>query len=513
MRNIREILRLHHENGLSSRKIALTCNCSYVTVLTILEKASAARLSWPLPKELDDRELEEKIYPGTASQIKSQRPLPKMEYLHTELSRPGVTLQLLWQEYKLDHPAGLMYSHFCEHYRQWAKTCDLSMRQIHKAGEKMFVDWAGATMRVVDRQTGEIQEAYLFAGVLGASGYTYIEACLTMDMPNWIGAHTRAFRYFGGVPQVIVPDNLRTGVNKSCRYEPEINATYQEMANHYHVAVIPARLRKPKDKPKAEGSVLLAERWIVAALRNQVFFSITELNSVIQDKLEELNNKSFQKLSGSRRSLFETVDKPALKPLPLEPYVFAVWKKAKVHIDYHVTFEENYYSVPHQLVGEYVDLRISTTTIEVLHNNKRVAIHPRSYGKRQQITIAEHRPANHRFYAEWTPDRMVKWARETGPHTALFIQAMLDARSHPEQAFRACLGILRLGKSYPAERMEKTAQRALSFQAISYKSFKTILEKGFDQLKTTKTKNPPVIQHENIRGAAYYSSTTEVSPC
>jgi transposase len=513
MRNIREILRLSYENGLSSRKIALTCNCSYVTVLHILEKAADTGLPWPLPEDMDDQELEEKMYPGTGVQTESQRPLPKMEYLHTELSRPGVTLQLLWQEYKREHPDGLMYSHFCEHYRQWAKTCDLSMRQIHKAGEKMFVDWAGATMRVVGKETGEVQEAYLFVGVLGASGYTFIEGCLTMDMPNWIGAHCRAFRYFGGVPQVIVPDNLRTGVNKVCRYEPEINATYQEMANHYHVAVIPARPRKPKDKPKAEGSVLIAERWIVAALRNQIFFSITELNTAIQEKMEELNNKPFQKLSGSRRILFETVDKPALKPLPLEPYVFAFWKKVKVNLDYHVAFEDNYYSIPYQLVGEYVDLRISATTIEILHNNKRVASHLRNYGKRQQITIPEHRPANHRFYAEWSPERLVKWAQEIGPHTALFIQAMIDGRNHPEQAFHACLGILRLGKCYPAERMEKAALRALSFQAVSYKSFKTILEKGLDQLRPNETASTPIVSHNNIRGAAYYSSSAEVPPC
>ena len=513
MRNIREILRLHFECSLSSRNIAAGCKCSYGTVLNILEKANTSGINWPLPAELSDKELEDKLYPGITIHPKSQRPLPNMEYLHKELSRKGVTLMLLWQEYKLGYPDGLMYSQFCEYYRQWAKKCDLSMRQVHKAGEKMFVDWAGTTMKVVGGETGEIKEASLFIAVLGSSGYTYVEGCLSQNIQSWIGAHSRAFGYFGGVPEIVVPDNLRTGVNKACRYEPEINATYQEMAHHYGTAVVPARARKPKDKSKAEGSVLLTERWIVAALRNQTFFSLGELNAAIRDKLEELNHKSFQKMAGSRRTLFETIDKPALKPLPIDHYEFAFWKKAKVNIDYHIEFEGNYYSIPYQLVGEYVELRISSSTLEVIHNHCRIASHRRTYGTRQHVTIPEHRPANHRFYAEWTPQRLVKWAQDIGDNTACFVEALLNARRHPEQAFRSCLGIMRLGRSYPAERMERTAIRALTFGAISYKSFKAILEKGLDQVNPHEKAVIPTVTHDNIRGAAYFASQEVRPPC
>lgn len=504
MRNIREILRMKWDAKLSARQIAKSCNISHNTVTKIIRQAEAAGITWPLPDNLDEVALQSLLYPANSKQ-QGNRPEPDMNHIHRELKRKGVTLTLLWQEYIAQHPDGLRYSQFCDRYHQWREKQGISMHQIHKAGEKMFVDWAGQTFPIVDPKTGAVRDAYLFVAALGASDYTYAEAFSSQDLPHWIAAHCHAFAFFDGVPEIIVPDNLKTGVTKPCYYEPDINPTYQEMAVHYGTVIIPARVRKPKDKAKVENAVQVAERWILAALRNYTFFSLGEFNAAIAVKLNELNNKPFQKMEGSRKILFETIDKPALKPLPEQPYEFALWKKARVNIDYHIEFESNYYSVPYQLIRQEVELRITANVIEVFFKGKRVASHTRSYGKRQYRTDVNHLPPAHQKYLEWTPSRLIQWAGTIGVHTAKLVREMLNRKVHPEQAYRSCLGVLRLAKSYPPERIEAAAKRALFCHTLSYKSLKSILENNLDQAELPEALPEKSINHENIRGAAYYN--------
>ncbi|MGE5506863.1 MAG: IS21 family transposase, partial [Chitinophagales bacterium] len=386
MRTIKEALRLHHELGLTMRQVAASLHVAPSTASEVFRRAEAAGLGWPLPDDLDEAELERLLYSGNQGRPRT-RPEPDWAYVRQELSKKGVTLELLWMEYKQDHPTGYQYSQFCEHYRRWQKTVDVVLRQNYRAGEKMLVDYAGKTIPIIDRGTGEIHEALLFVSVLGASNYTYAEAHWNQDLASWIGGHCRSFAYFGGVAEYVVPDNPKTAVKRSCWYEPELNRTYQEMAAHYGTAIIPARPRKPRDKAKVEVAVQIAERWIIARLRHQTFHSLDELNRAIQPLLEELNGRPFKKLDGSRQKLFESLEKPALGPLPAEPYEFAQWKKAKVSIDYHIDVDRNFYSVPYQLVGEHVDVRVSFRTVEVYHKGRRVASHVRiPLGKGQYRT-------------------------------------------------------------------------------------------------------------------------------
>lgn len=513
MRQIKEILRLKWEKGLGLRQIARSLSISHSTVLDMLHRAEAAKLSWPLPETLDDASLEAKLYPGNSEPAR-RRPEPDMESIHRELSRKGVTLQLLWQEYKQDRPDGYQYSQFCERYRQWSGKLDVVLRQTYRAGERMFVDYAGPTVPVVDRRTGQTREAQIFVAVLAASNYTYAEATWSQELASWIGSHCRAFEYFGGVTEILVPDNLKAGVSQACRYEPDINSTYQEMAAHYGTAVIPARPRKPRDKAKVESAVQVVERWILATFRNRTFFSLDELNSAISEELEKLNQQPFQKLEGTRRSLYESLDKPALQHLPSKRYEFAEWKKAKVNIDYHVEVDHNYYSVPYQLVHQYVEVRLTAMAVEILHGGKRVASHPRSFGKGVYSTSDQHRPASHQKHLEWTPSRIICWAQSVGPQTARLVKEILETRRHPEQGYRSCLGIMRMGKRYSPQRLEAAAARALTIRAISYRSVKSILEHGLDR---TPVETPPTAPatpgHENVRGADYYASEGGHTPC
>ena len=511
MRKIKEILRLRWDLGLGVRQIARSLSISHSTVSDLLQRAEAAGISWPLPAELDESVLEQKLYPGNSGRRRT-RPEPDWNWVYRELKHKGVTLQLLWLEYKREHPDGYQYSQFCERYRQWCGKLDVVLRQTYRAGEKVFVDFAGLTVPVVDPKTGEIRQAQVFVAVLGASNYTYAEATWSQDLPSWIGAHCRAFEFFGGVPAIIVPDNPKAGVSRACRYEPDINPTYQEMAVHYGAVVIPARPRKPRDKSKVEAAVQNVERWVLAPLRNRTFYSLAELNEAIRERLELLNNKPFQKLEGTRRSLFEALDKPALKPLPPERYQFAQWKKARVNIDYHVQVDHSYYSVPYQLVGEEVDVRITSTTVEILHKGRRVASHLRSPEKGHYVTDPKHRPASHQKHLEWTPSRIIRWAETVGPSTAELVTAILASKPHPEQGYRSCLGIIRLGKRYSTERLEAAAERALAYGAKSYRSVKSILEKGLDQRAAEVPPEVPTINHVNVRGAAYYAQR-EVPSC
>jgi len=435
-----------------------------------------------------------------------------MEYLFRESKKKGVTLQLLWYEYKQGNPDGYQYSQFCHLYRQQIKKLDVTLRQQHRAGDKLFLDYAGQTVPIIDRRTGEIHKAQIFIAILGASNYTFAEATLSQDLPSWIRSHVHAFEFFGGVPHILVPDNLKAGVTNPCRYEPDINPTYQDLAEHYGTTVIPARPGKPRDKAKVESAVLVAERWILAALRNHTFFSLAELNKAIREKLSELNNRRFQKLNTTRKLLYETIDKPALKPLPAHPYEYAQWKKTRVNIDYHVEVDRHYYSVPYQLVREQVDVRLTATTMEVLFKNRRVAAHKRSYVPGGFATLAEHMPKSHQRYLQWTPSRIIKWAGETGPNTQKLVTKILENRPHPEQGFRSALGIVRLGKHYTPERVEKASIRALTIGACSYKSVKSILKNGLDRqpllFQHPEEDQPPT--HRNIRGRHYYHGRKEV---
>src|SRR5215475_13369024 len=380
------------------------------------------------------------------------------------------------------------------------------MRQSHRAGETLFVDYAGQTMPVVDARTGEVHEAAIFIAVLGASNYTFAEATWSQSLPDWIGSHVRAFAALGGVPQVVVPDNLKAAVSRAHRYEPTLSRTYADLAQHYGVAIVPARAARPRDKAKVEVGVQVVERWILARLRHHTFFALPALNAAITDLLVALNQRPFKKLPGSRQSLFESLDRPALRPLPAQPYEYAEWKLVRVNIDYHVEVDGHYYSVPYTLVRQQLDVRLSAAVVELFAKGKRVASHRRSSQKGRHSTVAAHMPRAHQQYAEWTPQRLIHWAATSGPATAQVVEAILASRPHPQQGFRSCLGIMRLGKSYSAERLEAACRRALTLGACSYKSIESILKKGLDRQPVPQPPasmaSPP---HLNIRGPQYYT--------
>ena len=507
MRKIREILRLSWAHGLSQRKVSRSISVSQSTVAECLLRAKAVGLSWPLDPALDDAALEVKLYPPVSSLSKA-RALPVWGYVHRELRRKGVTLMLLWQEYKQDHPDdGYHYSQFCEHYGRYKSQLDVVMRQEHRAGEKMFIDFSGDGIPITDPHTGVVWEAELLIAVLGASNYTFAEAFPSQKLPCWIEGHIHAYEYFEGVAKATVPDNTKTAVTHSCYYEPDLNTTYWDLARHYGTAILPARPRKPRDKAKVEGAVLIAQRWILAALRNHTFFRLEQANEAIAEKLEEYNRRRFQKLDTTRKELFETLDKPALLPLPGRRYEYADWSTPKVNIDYHVVVDQHYYSVPYQLVHQYLDARFTLTCVELLHKGRRVASHVRSFEKWKYTTLKEHMPKSHQRYLEWTPTRILEWAKKSGPKTAELAQEILNRRAYPEQGYRSCLGLLRLGKAYGKDRLEAACERALGLGAYSYKSVKSILSTGLDRQPLPQAKgagNRVPLNHKNIRGAAYY---------
>jgi len=509
MRKIKEVLRLRFEHQQSARQIAKSCGIARSTVQEYLDRVQKAGIPWPVPPEWDDATLESRLFPPVPLISPEKRQMPSMEYLHQERKKKGMTLQLLWHEYKEANPEGYQYSQFCELYRQWVDKLDVCLRQEYRAGEKLFVDYAGQTLPLHDPSTGQTRQAYLFVATLGASNYTFAEASLTQDLPSWIQSHVHAFEFFNGVAQILVPDNLKAGVTHPCRYEPDINPTYADLAEYYGTVVIPARVRKARDKAKVESAVLIGERWILAALRHHRFFSLAEVNQAISEKLKELNNRKFQKLDTTRKELFDTLDRPALKPLPETPYQYTDWKKAKVNIDYHIEVDGHFYSVPYQLVKESVEVRFTSTTVEVLFKNRRVASHPRSYRRGGFTTLKEHMPKAHQKYLEWTPSRIIRWAAQTGPHTEKLITHILESKPHPQQGFRSCLGIIHLGKLYPKERLEAACAYALSIHGFFYKSVQSILKNGLDQKHTLLPKReestlPLPLQHPNLRGKEYY---------
>lgn len=504
MRKIGEVLRLKWECGLSNRAIARSCRISQSTVSEYLTRAERAGLSWPLPATLTEEELYRRLFPEQhPAEVPAGKPLPDWETVRKELKKRNVTLRLVWEEYREDHPDGYGYSQFCELYRRYIQKLNPPMRQSHKAGEKLFVDYAGDTVPVANPETGEIWQAQIFVAVQGASSYTYAEAQPSQELPHWIGGHVRAMLFFGGVTQIIVPDNLKQGVKSPCWYDPDLNQTYLDLAQHYGIAILPARVRKPRDKAKVEVGVQVVERWILARLRNRTFFSLAELNRAIRQLLEDLNNWPMEHLEKSRRALFEELDQPALRPLPAQPYEYATYKTVRVNLDYHVEFEKHFYSVPHTLIHQEMRVRATERMVEIYHPSKRepMAIHPRSSAPGRYSTLSEHMPDNHQKAGEWTPERLTHWAAEIGPQTAALVKSILASRQHPEQAFRSCLGILRLAGKYPHEQMELACQIAHDTQTLNYRAFKAVLD-TLPPLSMPET--TPLPAHENIRGTTYY---------
>jgi transposase len=507
MRNIKEVLRLTYHSGLSARQVARSLNISRSTVKEYQGRAERAGLGWPLPGTLSDRELEQKLFPPAVTVQAPAKALPDFHYIYQELKthkKFNLTLDLLWQEYKEQHPEGYQYSQFCELYRRYRGKLDYSMRQDHRGGEKLFVDY-GEGLSLVDPKNGEPVSTQLFVAVWGASNYTYAEATLTQQLPDWIGSHVRAFQYFGCAPKVVVPDCLKGAVSRACRYEPDLNPTYSDLAEHYGICVLPARPARPRDKAKVETGVLIAKRWILAVLRHRTFYSLTELNGIIGELLERLNGRALRKLKQSRRELFQLFDHPNALSLAEKPYEYAEWKLATVNIDYHIEVERHYYSVPFRLIREKIHVRLTAHTVEAFFKGERVLAHVRSYVPYAHTTLKEHMPPAHQKYLEWTPSRIVSWAEQIGPQTAALVQKIIESRTYPEQAYRSCLGILRLEKHYPKERLEKAAGRAVKFSALSLRSLRKILNCGLDRLEDSKEASDSLLPtHENIRGPRYY---------
>jgi transposase len=508
MTTTREILRLKWLKKLSHRDAATSLGISPGAVGAVIARATAVDLDWETAETLKDDQLEELLY-GKRKAAGEQRPLPDPEAMHRELRRQGVTLELLHLEYLQAHPDGYRYTAFCDHYRRWLKRQGLSMRQLHKAGEKTFVDYSGKQPEIADRETGEVLPVELFVAVLGASNLTFAEASRTQQSQDWIASHCRAVEYFGGVTRLFIPDQLKSGVAVPCRYEPGVQRDYAEWARHYDTTVLPARQRKPKDKAKVEAAVLFAQRWILARIRDEIFFSLAALNERIAELLEAFNARPMRSYGGlSRRELFEQVERSELLPLPERRFVFGQWSRAKVNIDYHVAFEEHYYSVPHQLVREEVEIRATALTIEVFHRGDRVTSHLRSSLKGRHTTKPEHMPQAHRQHLEWSPSRLINWARTVGPRTGRMVEVILESRPHPEQGYRSCLGLMRLSKDYDAERLEAACARALGAGARSYRHVHSILKHGLDRVPLEgddEAQDHRVIEHENLRGPDYYS--------
>ncbi|MFP2923894.1 IS21 family transposase [Pyxidicoccus sp. 3LG] len=506
MRKLRELFRLRFEAKLTTRSIAASLGIGNGTVCDYLGRARVAKLTWPLPPELDDdAALTALLFPEDAK-VLAERPEPDWARVHAELKKKGVTKLLLWQEYLEAVPGGYQYSRFCERYGRWLAASSVTLRQEHRAGEKCFVDFSGDGVQVVDAVTGEARVAKLFVAVLGASNLTYVEPVFSEDVPTWVGCHVRAFEYFGGVSELVVPDNLKAGVTRAHRYEPDLNPTYADLARHYGFAILPARPRRPRDKAKVEVGVLLAERWILAALRHRHFTSLAQVQQAVKPLLEKLNTRPMRKLGKSRWELFEQVEKSSLRALPARPYELAFWKKARVNIDYHVELEGHWYSVPYMLVGKPVELRHTESCIEVFLGGRRVASHVRSVEKGRFTTLPEHMPASHRQHAEWTPSRLIHWAEGVGPSCAKLVEELMTKRPHPQQGFRSALGVLRLAdeKRYGKPRVEKACARALRHRAISYKSVVAILQHRLEDADEKTAEKGALPEHENVRGAHYY---------
>jgi transposase len=506
MRQVRDVMRLKSA-GVSLREIARRIGVAPSTVRLTLRRVAAAGLEWPLPRDVSDATLEAKLFANSGAKQGHRRIAePDWAEVHRALKRKHVTLSIIWEEYIAREPDGYRYSRFCELYRGWEGRLSVTMRQSHAAGEKLFVDYAGDGVPVVDRFTGEVRNAQIFVAVLGASSFTYAQATWTQSLADWIASHVSAFAAIGGVPQLVVPDNTRTAVIKACLYDPQINRTYADMAAHYGTAILPARPRRPRDKAKVEQAVLTIERWLLGRMRNHIFFSLDEVNAAIGELLRRLNEeRPIRRLGVTRRRLLEEIDRPALKALPVEPYILAEWRICRVGIDYHVELEAHYYSVPYRFARLEVEARLTARTVEIFRKGERIAAHRRMSGNHKHTTLAEHMPSSHRRYQGWTIARIRADAARIGPATATLCDLILAERSHPEQGFRTCLGIVRLTRSYGPERLEAACAHAIDIGARSYGSLKSILANRLDRRPAHKPADASPILHANIRGPRYYN--------
>ena len=504
MRKAREILRQKWVLERSHREVAQSVGVSAGVVSSTVARARKGGLDWGQITGLSEDELEKRLY-GQGGSSQGERPAPDCVWIHRERRRKGVTLQLLHLEYLDAHPTGYRYTQFCEAYRRWLKKRKLSMRQVHRAGEKLFVDYSGKKPTIVDRKADELQEVELFVAVLGASSYTYAEATLSQRGADWIASHIRAFSYLGGVTEAVVPDQLKSGVVKACRYDPKVQRTYEELAQHYGTTILPARPKKPRDKAKVEVGVQVVQRWILARLRNRTFFSLAELNEAIAELLVDLNDRPMRRYGASRRELFEKLDQPELLPLPDRTFVYGDWKTCRVNLDYHVQVDDHAYSVPYRLAQEVVDVRISAQTVEVFDRGQRVASHLRSFERGSVTTVSEHMPRSHREYRDWSPLRLIEWAGRVGPHTETLVRAILKERRHPEQGYRSCLGLRKLVKRYGETRLEAACARAATAKARSYRHVEAILKRGLDRTPMVEPhRSQPPLVHDNVRGPEYY---------
>ena len=510
MRKIRDILRLRYEAGLAYRGIASALNIGYGTVVDYLNRAERAGLGWPIPEGMHERDLGRLLFP--TQEVTGQRRFTEPDFpsVCVELKGKGVTKLLLWQEYRQQHPDdGYSYAQFCHRYRVWLGCQRRSMRQVHRAGEKLFVDYCGPTMTIVNPDTGECRQAQVFVAVLGASNYTFACASWSQQQADWLHAHVKAFEYFGGVPELVVPDNLKSAVRKTHRYDPDINPSYQQLASHYQCAIVPARPYKPKDKAKAEVAVQIVERWIMARLRHQTFFTLASLNQAIRVLLEDLNQRPFKKLPGTRRSQFEQLDKPALRALPAQPYRYAHIKKARVHIDYHIEYDKHYYSVPHPLVKQEVEVQATDRTVAIYRYGQRIASHARSYRQGAHTTCQEHMPQAHRAMHDWSAERFLNWAGDIGPETRALVSCLLQEKRHIEQSYRRVLALLSNAKKYGRERLNSACGRALLIGSPTRSSVESILKQGLDQVPMEAPGEAvqdelSLDHHENVRGEDYY---------
>lgn len=515
MRKIRDILRLHFLGGVrSSRQIGRAVGCGKTAVLDLLRRAPVLGLNtWADVEALDDERLEQRFYPGLAAvRGPGSSVQPDWSKIHEEMGRRDhqVTLALLWTEYKAESPDGYQYSRFAELYRQWAKQLSVVMRQHHRPGEKSFVDYCDG-IAITDARTGELAPTQLFVGALGASSFTFAEATLSQALPDWLMSHVHMYEYFGGVTAITVPDNLRSGVKTADRYEAEINLSYRDLAEHYGTCIMPARVRKPRDKAKVEAAVLVAQRWILAVLRNRTFYSINELNFAIRELLEKLNSRVMRHVKQSRRDLFERLDRPALKPLPPARYEYSEWKKVRLNIDYHITYDNHFYSAPYVLTGAELWCRGSGATVEIFSKGKRVASHVRSFVKYDYTTDPAHRPASHREHAAWTPSRIIGWGKSMGAQTGALIEQVIAAKPHPEQGYRSALGIIRLADKFGKERLEKAAEKAIAIGSPSYRTVQTMLKRRMESVAVQAVTSSPageeqleLLAQENVRGGGYY---------
>jgi transposase len=506
MRQVRELTRLKAA-GIPIREIARRVGVAPSTVRLTLERLAAAGLSDPLPAEMTDAVLEARLFgPAGTAPGQRRRAEPDWATIHRELRRKHVTLAILWDEYIAEHPEGYRYSRFCELYRGWEGRLSVTMRQAHAGGDKLFVDYAGDTVAVIiDRLTGETRGAQIFVAVLGASNFIYAEASWTQGLADWIGAHTHAFAAIGGVPNLLVPDNAKVAVIKACLYDPQVNRTYADMAAHYGTAVLPTRPRKPRDKAKVEGAVLIVERWLIGGLRNRRFFNLAELNAAIAEMLRQLNDaRPIRRLGVTRRQLLEEIDRPHLKPLPAEPYTLAEWHIRRAGLDYHVEIDRHYYSVPYRFARAELEVRLTARTVEIFAKGERIAVHARTSGNRRHTTVPDHMPSSHRRYADWTIERIRCDAARLGPMATALLDLILKRRPHPEQGFRACIGILRLAKPFGMTRVEAACARALEIGALSYRSVRSILDHKLDRQPTARAQDPLPLLHPNIRGPRYY---------